>query len=362
MNLRKSPRSVAALALAALVVLSGCSAVPLSPDDVSAKEIGRQAQQKYESIDNFHGTVTTSITSPDTNRTITSEVWKRPNSNEMRYEYVSPASMSDTVMVSNGSVTWSYNGTENTVRRTELSGVGSASTAPNYSRVLQNVFDRYEVDYEGSESVGDRDAYVIELTPKNESSTGAIEEWTLWIDKDRWFPVKSKTESSFDNRSMTTTTTYTNLTFDTEVPDGTFEFEPPANATVETNEVPEIRGYDSVSEADANVSFDVTEPSQLPDGFELTRAMVSNSSDAESVTLTYENDSGSLVVRQSTQSTQSTQVDADETVTVNGHEAAVSTYEDTTSLAWTCDGRTYSVTGELSTDRLADVGSSLDCE
>lgn len=360
MALRKSPRSVAGVALALLVVLSGCSAVPLSTDDVSAKEIGERAQQKYESIESIEATVTTSTTSADTNRTTTAHVWRRPHSNEMRYEYDSSGPMNGVTMVSNGSVTWTYNESENTVRRTDLSGLDTAATAPNYTQMFENIFDRYEIDYGGSATVGDRDTHVIELTPKNGSSAGVVTKWTLWIDEERWFPVKNEMTSSFDNQTMTTTTTYTNLTFDADIPDGTFEFDPPADATVEKTEVPDIEQYESVGAADANASLDVTEPDELPDSFEFTRATVSNGSEFESVTLTYENDSASVVVRQSTRSTPET--DANETVTVNGHEAAVTGYDETTSLTWTCDGRTYSVTGQLSTDELADVGASLDCE
>lgn len=360
MALRHSPRSIAAVAFALFVVLSGCSAMPLSTDDVSAERIGERAQQKYGSIESFEGTVTTSITTPDRNRTTVAHVVARPNENQRRTEYVAPEPMNGTVIVSNGSVTWSYNESTDTVRRTNLSGVRTDTTGPNYAQLFENVLDRYDVSYEGSASVGDRDTYVIELTPKNGSSTEIVTEWTLWIDKERWFPVRSEMTSRFDNETMTTTTEYTNLTFDVDVPDGTFEFDPPAGATVETYETPTIRQYDSVAAADANSSLDVTAPADLPEGFELTRASTSNGSEFESAILTYGNGSASVVVRQSTRSTPGT--DAAETVTVNGREAAVTTYGETTSLTWTCDGRTYSVTGQLPTEDLVAVAESLDCE
>lgn len=358
---RQRPRtSMSAVALALALVFAGCSGAPISPDDLSAEEIGERAQEKYESIDSYEGTLTSSVASANVNRTTTANVWVRPHSNELRYEYVSSGPMNGTVMVSNGSVMWSYNESANTVRKTDISGLGSGVAATNYSSVFENAFERYDISHEGSATVGDRSTYVIELTPKNGSSTVAIEEWTLWIDKDRWFPVKHEMTTSIDDETSTTTVEYTNLSFNTDVPDDTFEFEPPADATVEQTRVPDVEQYESVDGIDAATSFDVVEPSELPDGYEFTRAVRSNSSESRSATLTYENESDALVVRQFTGNLSGT--DADETVTVNGHEASVTTYGETTSLSWTCDGRSYSVIGSLPTDELTDVASSLDCE
>lgn len=252
MALQSTSRTAVAAALALAVVLSGCAAVPLASDDVTAKQIGERAQQKYESIENYRGTVTSSIRSESRNVTTKARVWVELGSNRMRYEYVAPEAQAGSVTVSNGSVMWSYNASENAVRRTDISGLSTGTTAVNYTRLFENVFENYEVSHEGSATVDGREAYVVELTPKeNASVSGIVSERTLWIDEERWFPVKTETKMSLDNETTVVTSEYTNLSFDVEIPDGTFEFEPPANATVEENELPDVRQFDSTADADA---------------------------------------------------------------------------------------------------------------
>ncbi|MEE6210049.1 hypothetical protein U3A55_07775 [Salarchaeum sp. III] len=64
---------------------------------------------------------------------------------------------------------------------------------------------------------------------------------------------------SLQNETTTVTTVY-NLTFNTGVPNTTFEYESPADATIETTTLPSVRTYDSRSAAAQNVSFALPEP------------------------------------------------------------------------------------------------------
>jgi len=65
---------------------------------------------------------------------------------------------------------------------------------------------------------------------------------------------------SLQNETTTVTTVYRNLTFNMGVPNSTFEYKPPADATVETTTLPSVQTYDSRSAAAQNVSFALPEP------------------------------------------------------------------------------------------------------
>lgn len=346
--------------LALAVVLSGCAAVPFASNEYTAREIGERAQEKYESIESYEGTITTSFHSTERNRTTTAHVWVKPHAQKTRYEYVSPETMAGSVIVSNGSTMTMYNASENTVTQMSLSVGGSELPAQNFSRQFEHVLDNFNVERKGTAAIGGRSTYALELTPKeNGTGSGMVERYRLWIDKDRWFPLKTEMTMNMSGKVTKMTTTYTDLTFNSDIPESTFEFEPPVGATVQTNEAPSIERFESVDEAKAASPIEMREPSSVPDGYAFEQAVVSTSSEHNSVSLTYVNDGKKLLVTQSTRSP--TDLDGDDSVMVNGHEATVRTFGDVTSLTWTCEGVTISVNGELSTDALVDVASSIDC-
>ncbi|WP_128476990.1 outer membrane lipoprotein-sorting protein [Halorussus pelagicus] len=359
MALQPSSRTLAALAVVLLVAFSGCSAVEFGQDQ-SAEEISKQVEQKYEEIGTYTGTVTTEVVMGNETSTSTAEVWANQSGNELRYEYSAPESMNGTILVSNGSTMWMYNGTDNTVRKSNLSGFGAQNATPDYESIIDNFLENYNVSYEGTESVSDRSAYVLSLTPKNDSSTAQFtDEMTLWIDKETWFPVKRHSVSSFNNETIETTMTFTNLTVDADVPDDTFEFDPPSDAEVVENEMPDLHEHDTVAQADANVSFDVTAPERVPDGYELETVRTTFMGDNATASLTYQNGTDKLSV---TQSNRTATIDGDdETVAIGDHDGSYAEYGSTGILRWNCDGKSYSVAGSLPKSELVTIAESIRC-
>lgn len=362
MALRKSSLRLATLAVVLAVALGGCAGMQFGSGDMSAEEIGEKVEQKYENVGTFTGTVTTKVVTGNETRTTTANVWMNRSGDEMRYEYVSPERMAGTVLVSNGSTMWMYNETTDTARKTDFSVLGSQTTR-NYSQVVRNLLENYNVSYRGTETVGDRSAYVLSLAPKEGSALAEYtENYTLWIGEDSWFPIKRHTVVSLDNETIETTMTYTNLTLDANVSADTFEFEPPEGVEVTTTEMPESRQYESVEAADAEVSFDVTAPQYVPDGYERGNVTVTSGDNYTSASLSYENDTGRLSVSQSavTGGTNATSGDG-ETVTIDGQTGTYSEFGSTAILRWTCGGESYTVSGSLSKSELLAVAESIDC-
>lgn len=363
MALQPSSRTFAALAVVLVVAFSGCSAVEFGQQDMTAEEIGEKAQEKYDDIGVYTGTMTTEMVMGNDTQTTTAKVWANQSGNELRHEYVSPEPMNGTVLVSNGSTMWMYNATENEVRKTDIPQLGAQGATPDYGKVVDNILENYDVSYEGSEKVGDRSTHVLALTPKENSSlSNVIEEMTIWFDKETWFPVKRHSVASFDNESIETTMTYSNLTFDADVPAGTFEFEPPADAEVVETEMPDTYEHDTVKQADANVSFDVTEPGEIPDDYELETVRTTFMDGNATASLTYQNESGTLSVSQSNRTAAAAGTDDGESVTVGDTEGTYDEFGSTGIVTWSCDGTSYTVSGSLPKSELLAVADSLACE
>lgn len=362
MALQRSSRRLAAVAAVLLVALSGCAGMPFGADDMSAEEISEKVEQQYQDIGTYTGTVTTEMVTGNETRTTTANVWVNQSSGEMRYEYVSPERMNGTVLVSNGSTMWMYNETTDTARKTDVSKFGSQGMT-NFSKVIRNVLENYNVSYAGTETVGDRSTHVLSMTPKNGSEMAEfIQNYTLWVDKDNWFPVKRHSVSSFGGETYEVKTTYTNVTFDADVPADVFEFEPPADAEVTENTIPDREQYESVGAADEAVPFEVTEPQNLPDGYELGNVTVTSNDDYSAVSLSYENETETLTVTQSNRTgLPGGTTDSAENVTVGNETGTYTEFGDTAILRWTCGGESYTVTGSLSKSELVAVAESVDC-
>lgn len=350
-----SSRALLTVAVAVLTVLSGCSG--LSGSDMSADEIGDRIEQKHENIDSYEATIERQVDSPDRDLSTKSKIVAKPQAGLMRTEALAPANQRGNVMVSNETTTWMYNASANTARQMDSLGV-TGMQQPNYGKLVDHFTENYDISVEGITTVADRSVYVLDLTPKENASQFAGNT-TLWVDKDRWFPVKTKMRYSYDNETTTVTTTYRNLSFNTGVDNSTFDFEPPANATIETVSTPSTQQYDTRSAAAENASVAVPDPA-VPDEYTLEQAIVSEYDDTVSVRLQYSNGSSHLTVaKQVGQQSKSTR--GNETVQVGNSTGSYQQIGDHRILNWNCADSSYTATGELSKDELLSTAESIDC-
>lgn len=163
-------------------------------------------------------------------------------------------------LVSNGSVMWSYDKINNKVMVLESNFSNREPIKLDYTEIIKNLLERYDVQLLGEEKVSGRDCYVLNLKPKGDESNVT----KMWVDKEFWFPVKM--EYKFGEFSMFIE--YKNLSFNTGIDDTFFEFKPPEGAEVEKMQITLPKYYDSVEEAQKHVNFTILVPSYAA-GYEL---------------------------------------------------------------------------------------------
>lgn len=360
MSLRSPPIIVGMVVLLAAASVTGYAGVETAtpqtetPSDQLPPEevIEQRALSNNTTVESVTGTVTITSDIGNETQTMRANIWEEPP-NRVRYEYVSGPT-EGTVMVSSGSTFWMYNETTNTVRRLSL----NASFVQDLTRVSQNLSNEFTAEYQGQATISGRETYIVSIQPPNETFSGVISNQTIWLDQDTWFPVQTKVTTTVDNRTSTTTVTYSNLTYNASIPDDRFTFEPPENATVVDTELPETTTFGSVEEAENAVNFSIQEFQSPPDGYQLQNVTVTRAENTTSVSLQYGNGTETLVFTQST-SEQST-MRGDE-VSVAGHPGAYQEFGEQGILQWRDDRYSYSVTGSTSQSTLLEIAESVYC-
>lgn len=386
-TVRGSVATIVVVAAVAAVVVAGALWLVAAPEATS-QPIGADASERYASIDGVTATETTVVERRNrTSRTV-AEVALRPGTDQRR-ETVVDGSERYEVTVSNGSTMWLYDGDGNRAKRVPLSTTpdDTASRADRIERLFTalDVTQRagsasasgpevaplpvvpktasgpdastgaaLGVEYDGTTTVGDREAYVLHVAPQ---ADGAAYEQTLLVDTQRFFVLEQRTEWVDDGTPVSVRTTYTNISFDFGLRADVFTFDPPADATVERVDTPETTTYESA--AALREATNVTVPSpELPASFRPTYAS-ETTGDVHGVGLRYVNETGRITVAKYDWTLPA---DGDRTVAVGGHEAAV-TYSPTTSVSWNCGEYRYTVRGQdVPASVLVEVARSVACE
>ncbi|WP_232701108.1 LolA family protein [Halobacterium wangiae] len=385
---------LAVVVVLASVVAAGGLLTPPSAGAGGGERLGVDASERYASIEGVAATKVTVVERGEaTSRTVT-EVQRRPSTDAHRELVVGDADRLHELVVSNGSTMWLYDRDANVVDQFSLSGDEEPSQGQRLERLFTrlNVSDPSEsatapaspaisplpvvastgstppgastptaaahgVSYNGTTTVDGRTAYVLRVEPADDADTAGYRQ-TLWVDAEYFFPLKQRTEWTEDGETVSTTTTYTNVTFDPGLANSTFSFDPPANATVETLDVPETTTYDSVRALRADAAIGVPTP-ELPPSFGLTYAS-RTSGQIRGVGLAYANATARVTV--ATYDRTLPVRDGDQQVTVGDRTAEVSVGP-TTSVSWNCDEYRYTVRGEgVPVALLVDVARSVQCE
>lgn len=403
MSSERSLRAIVVVALLAVAV-TAIGLVAFWPSEAQQEHgppIGHNASERLASLDGVSATVETVVHyGNQTNRTV-QRVWMRPGTGEMRAEVLEGPGPDLTV--SNGSVTWLYDHTENNVTRLDTSGSGTQVsmqgerierlfTRLNVSREARDASkeaeitpsaaplpsvpggqsvstptpeasraDEYGVHYEGTDTVSGREVYVVTVRPKAVDEDAAVledYEQTMYVDTEWFYPLKVHTEWTGDNRSVEMSMTYRNVTFEPGLDDDRFEFEPPENATVVESDLSDVRTFDSVSSLRTATSMPVPTP-DVPPSFEFDTGRVTAGT-FESVSLEYANETATLTVSVTNQTSDS---ESDgQRLTVGGREVVYQQFGTSKLVSWECNGRTYSVSGTaVAESRLLDVTASIEC-
>lgn len=345
--------TVGILFVALLTVTAGCMA--LVGDDPDPEQIAEELDTRHDQIDDIQGIqVVTVETADGTERTVT-EILERPPT-ESKQEVIETdsewQSEGDVMVMSDGQVT-SYDAAENTITEFEFDlGEDPEAMALATEEIVNQTLQDSEIEYEGTDTVADRSVYVLELTDTETDQTT-----TLSVDQEYWYPLETEMHMEFGDTQQTITMTYEEIAFNEGLADDAFEFEPPADATVEEFEMPESQTFESVSEADAATPYEVVEP-ELPDAFDAGEVRLTDSGDFSMVSVEYTADDESVSYSVSDNTDHEP---AGDSIEIGSTEGTVTEFGDTVSVSFDCDGVRYTLGGEVDRETLVDGAAAIGC-
>lgn len=364
-------RTLLVCTVAFLLLSAGClgSIAPGDGDDadtessLDADELVEKAQSAESTVDSMQGTMEMTMDDGDETQSVTYEFWQR-SSDAVRMEVVEADGVLGTpsLMVINGSVTWTYD--EETNRAMKLDLGFSPSELTEFGEELNKAaFEGMAAERVGMDTVDDRSATIVKLTG-NGSATFMPDEVTLWIDDETYYPLKQEmTMSSPSNVTTTMTMTFADVTFDAEISDERFTFEPPADAEVIESDGLGIETHEDADSAADAIPFDLPNPT-IPDDYEFDVATTSETIAGYSASLQYTSDSNaSLSVTVSDQTQDASFGVEAETITIGDIEATLVSTDlmnvSSTSISWTTDERRYSISGTADEETLRTVAESI---
>lgn len=310
-------------------------------------------------VESLRGVQTTTWTDGNESVSTTYEVWLRPP-NETRMELVSSDQPDQfDVLVSNGTTLWTYDEDANEAVRLD------PGFSPGQLQRLQESFaEAFLGDMTptavGTDTVAGRDAYVVELTPRNDTDS-LYESATVWIDRETNYTLKQVGTTGF-GRNVTIDVTYEEIRFGVEIPDDRFTFEPPDDAEVLNASDFTTAQYADVEQAEAAVPFDLPEH-EVPAGYELDTVVVTENLDGWAASFRYvgENETLLTVGVRERQNRTGFAPQPGESIEIDGVNATVTELPgaDLTSIQWEEEDLAYTVSGELPREDLRAVAESI---
>jgi len=393
-----SPLRIALLVVVAVgVVVAGGAVILADESPRPSPDVIDDASERYRSLDGFAATmVSTTTVDNETTRTVR-RVTARPGTNEYRAVAVNGTATGFDVAVSNGTTLWYYDRDNETVRRLQIdvgenrsgvllrssyverileaalgdanesrSGVstlpmvsGPAESTPSGSLSGNTSSLSLNVSYLGTEQISGRETYVLELTESGDAER--LQNYTarVWVDTEWFVALKQQTNFTTGGERFETATRYRNVSFDPDLSDVSFRFEPPEDANVTVQSGPSVTRYDSRDALERNASLPVPEP-DLPGDFRFQRG-VHTTGENRLVSLTYTNGttsfSFSVIDSTSAAASEGTEVQIGSTT------GRLQTLAGSALVSWNCDGRTYSLSGSnVGNETLIDVARSVGCE
>jgi outer membrane lipoprotein-sorting protein len=376
----------------ALLLLSGLLCVtsmgfaaPEAADSPSPEQLVLEAVESTNN-ESIQGVRTEVFQRADQFEMVTVEVTEAPPT-RTRIEVIDTiqADGQSDLTVINGSTRWQYYQEQQQAIQTRTASPLQRST--QFGPDTDQLLNEYVVEYEGTETVEDRQTHVVELTPPKprnvelsldiqtgnseyefqlqDASRGQwyVTEQTWWIDTETSYPVKKRIEWTDQNGETIATTIqkYHELTVGADIDEDAFGFEPPEGVNVTRPTLPEFDRYRSREAAASHAGFELPSP-DVPAGYELHEAFVQEFETAETgVLLTYVADTETLTVQVSEQSVRS----GGERVVkrnVGAVDGTLVSMDGRPTLTWECDGLSHRVSGLQSADGLIDVAESIGCQ
>jgi len=372
-------------------VTAGCSALSGANDELPS---GDEVADTLDSLEAVEATMVSEMNVSGEQTTSRMSILTRPRTGEFRAEVLREDGQPGTLIVSNGSTMYLYNRTADRVQVVDVSGLTGLRTGSMAS--IAEIFEHLDgesapadtpasisslpvvpagagggasvsslplygnvtYDYEGTGTVAGREAYVVAVIPQGEDPI--VRNVTTWLDAEWYYPLKQTGQVTVGDANGSVSMTYRNVTFNPDVPDGAFTFDPPANATVEDSSDRQFESFESRDALASAANRSVPDP-DLPPGYAFEEGSRITNPAGEQVSVSYAADDRSLTI--TVQPTgDGAGSSTGESITVDGRNATVTTLGERRIVELSCGDRTYNVIGNESRDVLVDVTASLSCE
>ncbi|SEH11586.1 Outer membrane lipoprotein-sorting protein [Natronorubrum sediminis] len=259
-----SRRVAAAVCVLTLILtLSGCVALESissqESEDPAPEDVFEGAFVHSDDLEDVEGIVTTTVT--DGNETIE----EREDRAERPYVEQRSETLESTdddregeVYVSNESMSWWYDSDAQAATYFESDEpFDTDEVRADRAEMADEQRDLYDLEYQGTETIADREAHVLDVEAKDEAVEAGLSilvgdteyvyaletvdpddeldvvEQTIWIDTEYAFPLKEHlVVDDPDGDRHELTERYETVSFNQDLGDETFDFEPPANTTV----------------------------------------------------------------------------------------------------------------------------------
>jgi outer membrane lipoprotein-sorting protein len=270
----KGFRAVCLVILLVECLVMGCM-------QMSAKEIAKKVEEKYNGIKDMKGTMI-----------VITDFQGKKKVEKIEFAMKKPdkywSSGDNYTMVSDGKIMWIYDKKKNEVVKIKLPQAEKPKF--DYGELVKDLLKNNEVKLLGNEEISGRDCYVIEVVPRNK--TFYVKQ-KLWIDKEFWYPLKIE----INYGEFNSTIEYKDVKFNIGIPDSFFEFKPPKGAKIVEQEV-NLPKKLTLEEAQKQVNFTIVTP-EYTAGYKFDYVYVFKSNGKEMVTIYYTKDDQKLVITES---------------------------------------------------------------
>ncbi|MCK4529252.1 outer membrane lipoprotein-sorting protein [candidate division WOR-3 bacterium] len=320
------------------IVATGCI-----DDEMTVEEIAKHTQEKYETVHDFKATMiaTTNVQEAEVTDEIDISI-KKPN------KFRSEDKEQGIITVSNGEVMWVYDVKKGEATMVPLEGSGDLPDF-DYGQIIKELLMDTNATLLGEEKLSDRSCYVIEVTPKKDTY---ITGQKIWIDKMYWLPIRIET----DFEGFKSSVEYTNVSFNTGISNGEFEFSSPSGVKIIEPET-KLPNHVSMEDAQNNVNFTILNPSYTA-GYEFNGATVSKSGYVESISLIYTKGRKRMMITQTTSQEKYLLPNA-ESVSIGEAEGELTYIFGSKMLRFDSNDTEIMITGTMTKEELIKIAESI---
>ena len=373
-------RRILVLACLSVVVLGGCTVAVDNGDSGDAGAIVDRVESELQATETLEATMIATI--EEGNTTITERVrlrYERPQHYNLTYLEVTngtgdrlPNATGDAV-IANGTQLWGYDdATQQVVWYNETRPRSLSELLMPSTQFGQNV------TFAGNETITGDDAsklsYAIDGSKvslisgdveRRSRLSSAMNESTpvnatVWIDRDRWLPIKTRLTMRAAGNPVTVTYRYEDIERGIEIPAGTFE--PPADATRTDLWEPleeQFAEHNSVEAVNGEASPPITEPT-VPKHFTFEWGNVTTTNGAEQVLLFYQRDTTDLRLAR-WDNTSIGKLQGGTSVSLGSVEGTYTELSERRLVGWTCGEHRYLVSTRANQTIAMETARSVAC-